>query len=171
MKRTSLLLIFGYLLIALALVACSPSGGEEEAATDSGGGDTAVQSDTVDEIPDSSGGSQTVVIGFTASQTGSQNVSSTRQVNGLNLWMDQVNAAGGIELSDGTLVTFEAVTYDDESNTDRVQELYTRLATEDEADFLISPYSSGLTAASAVIAEQYRKVMLTTGSATYYTYK
>lgn len=171
MKRTSLLLIFGYLLIALMLAACSPAGGDEEAATDSGGEDTAVTTDTVDEIPASSGGAQTVVIGFTASQTGAQNVSSTRQVNGLNLWMNQVNEAGGIVLSDGTTITFEAVTYDDESNTDRVQELYTRLATEDEADFLISPYSSGLTAASAVIAEQYGKVMITTGAASDETYK
>ena len=164
MKRTSLFLIFGYLFLALMFVACSSSGGDEEAATDSGG-------DTAAESSDSGGGEQTVVIGFTASQTGSQNVSSTRQVNGLNLWMDEVNAAGGIELSDGTKVTFSAVTYDDESNTDRVQELYTRLATEDEADFLISPYSSGLTAASAVIAEQYGKVMITTGAASDDTYK
>lgn len=172
MKRTTLFVIFGYLLLALILMACSSSGGDEEAATDSGGEDTtAVESEPADEMPDASGGSQTVVIGFTASQTGSQNVSSTRQVNGLNLWMDQVNADGGIELSDGTIVTFEAVTYDDESNTDRVQELYTRLATEDEADFLISPYSSGLTAASAVIAEQYGKVMITTGAASDDTYK
>ena len=164
MKRTSLFLMFGYLFLALMFVACSSSGGDEEAAIDSGG-------DTAAESSDSGGGEQTVVIGFTASQTGSQNVSSTRQVNGLNLWMDEVNAAGGIELSDGTKVTFSAVTYDDESNTDRVQELYTRLATEDEADFLISPYSSGLTAASAVIAEQYGKVMITTGAASDDTYK
>jgi len=171
MKRTSLFVILSYLFFILLFAACSSSGGDEEAATDTGGEDTAVESDTVDEMPDTSGGSQNVVIGFTASQTGSQNVSSTRQVNGLNLWMDQVNAAGGIKLSDGTIVTFEAVTYDDESNTDRVQELYTRLATEDEADFLISPYSSGLTAASAVIAEQYGKVMITTGAASDDTYK
>jgi branched-chain amino acid transport system substrate-binding protein len=114
---------------------------------------------------------ETVVIGFTTSNTGGQNVSSTRQVNGLMLWMEQSNAKGGVELSDGTRVMFEAVTYDDESNTDRVQELYTRLATEDEADFLISPYSSGLTAAAAVIAEQYGKVMITTGAASDSTYK
>jgi branched-chain amino acid transport system substrate-binding protein len=69
------------------------------------------------------------------------------------------------KLSDGTGVKFEGITYDDESNTDRVQELYTRLATEDNADFLISPYSSGLTAAASVIAEQYGKVMITTGAA------
>jgi branched-chain amino acid transport system substrate-binding protein len=114
---------------------------------------------------------QTVVIGFTASQTGSLNVSSTRQKNGLQLWLDQINAAGGIELSDGTVINFEAVSYDDESNKDRVQELYTRLATEDNADFLISPYSSGLTAAAAVIAEQYGKVMITTGAASDAAYK
>jgi ABC-type branched-subunit amino acid transport system substrate-binding protein len=113
----------------------------------------------------------TAVIGFTVSQTGSLNVESTRQTNGLNLWMDQVNSAGGIKLSDGTVVKFESKFYDDESNKDRVQELYTRLATEDNANFLISPYSSGLADAAAVIAEQYSKIMITTGAASDSTYK
>ena len=116
-------------------------------------------------------GERTVVIGFTASQTGKYNVESTRQVNGLNLWLNQVNDAGGITLSDGTVITFKTVSYDDESATDRVQELYTRLATDDNADFLISPYSSGLTDASAVIAEQYNKIMITTGAASDSTYQ
>jgi branched-chain amino acid transport system substrate-binding protein len=93
------------------------------------------------------------------------NVESTRQTNGLNLWMNQVNEAGGIPLADGTRVTVSSVFYDDESNGERVQELYTRLATEDNADFLISPYSSGLTASASVIAEQYGKPMITTGAA------
>jgi branched-chain amino acid transport system substrate-binding protein len=115
--------------------------------------------------------SQTVTIGFTASQTGSLNVESTRQNNGLTLWMNQVNEAGGITLDDGTVITFDSKFYDDESNKDRVHELYTRLVTEDEADFLISPYSSGLADAAAVIAEQYGKVMITTGAASDDTYK
>jgi branched-chain amino acid transport system substrate-binding protein len=114
---------------------------------------------------------ETVVIGFTTSLTGSQEVSSKRQVTGLNLWMDEVNAAGGIPLSDGTLAKFEAVTYDDESAKERVQELYTRLITEDNADFLISPYSSGLTAAASIIAEQNGKVMVTAGAAEDDAYK
>jgi ABC-type branched-subunit amino acid transport system substrate-binding protein len=113
---------------------------------------------------------KTVVIGFTASQTGKYNVESTRQINGLNLWLNQVNDGGGITLSDGTVITFDTVFYDDESSTDRVQELYTRLATDDDADFLISPYSSGLTDASAIIAEQYGKVMITCGAASDSTY-
>jgi len=114
---------------------------------------------------------KTMIIGFTASLTGKLEVSAGRQAKGLQLWLKHVNEAGGVTLSDGTVVTFDFVTYDDESNKDRVQELYTRLATEDNADLLISPYSSGLTAAAAVIAEQYGKVMLTTGAASDATYK
>lgn len=114
---------------------------------------------------------ETVTIGFTASITGKYNTESTRQVDGLQLWMDDVNNAGGIHLSDGTVLMFKATSYDDESNKDRVQELYTKLATDDDADFLISPYSSGLTAAASVIAEQYGKVMITTGAASDDNYK
>lgn len=113
---------------------------------------------------------KTMVIGFTTSQTGSLNVESTRQTNGLKLWMDQVNAAGGIKLADGTVVKFDAKFYDDESNKDRVQELYTKLVNDDKSDFLISPYSSGLADAAAVIAEQYSKIMITTGAASDSTY-
>lgn len=113
----------------------------------------------------------TVVIGFTSSLTGSQEVSSKRQVNGFTLWINQVNDAGGITLSDGTVVKFDFKTYDDESNAERVQELYTRLITEDNADFLISPYSSGLTSAASIVAEQNGKVMITTGAADDATYK
>ncbi|HEY5984051.1 MAG TPA: amino acid ABC transporter substrate-binding protein [Anaerolineales bacterium] len=114
---------------------------------------------------------KTVTIGFTASLTGSLNVESTRQNNAFNLWMKQVNEAGGVKLADGTVVKFASKFYDDESNKDRVQELYTKLATEDNADFLISPYSSGLADAAAVIAEQYGKIMITTGAASEGTYR
>jgi ABC-type branched-subunit amino acid transport system substrate-binding protein len=114
---------------------------------------------------------QTVVIGFTSSLTGSQEVSSKRQVNGFNLWMEQVNEAGGIELSNGTIIKFASHTYDDESNAERVQELYTRLVTEDGSDFLISPYSSGLTSAASIVAEQNGVVMITAGAADDDAYK
>ena len=43
------------------------------------------------------GGEKTATIGFTTSQTGSLNVESVRQTNGLNLWVEQVNAKGGIK--------------------------------------------------------------------------
>jgi branched-chain amino acid transport system substrate-binding protein len=115
--------------------------------------------------PGGSPGPRVVQIGFTASLTGKFTVESTRQINGLNLWIEQVNAAGGVRLADGSAVQFAAKFYDDESNKDRVQELYTKLVNQDRADFLISPYSSGLTDAAAVIAEQYGKIIITAGAA------
>jgi ABC-type branched-subunit amino acid transport system substrate-binding protein len=113
---------------------------------------------------------KTVVIGFTASQTGKLNVEAIRQINGLNLWVEQMNKAGGIKMPDGSKVMVQTKFYDDESNKDRVQELYTRLISSDKADFLISPYSSGLADAAAVIAQQYKKIMITTGAASESTY-
>ena len=148
MKRKQVSLISLILILSVLVVAFSPA--------------TVAQQD---------GEEVTLVIGFTSSITGKYETSSGRQVRGFNLWMEQVNETGGIKLGDGTVVEFEAVTYDDESASERVQELYTILATEDEADLLISPYSSGLTAAASVIAEQYGKVMITTGAADDNNYK
>ena len=106
-----------------------------------------------------------LVIGFTASQTGAQNVASNKQTEGLQLWLDDVKKAGGIKLKDGTVLMPEVKFYDDESKTDRVQSLYTKLINDDKVDFLISPYSSGLVKAAAVVSEQNGKVMVTAGGA------
>jgi ABC-type branched-subunit amino acid transport system substrate-binding protein len=160
MKRSMSHLLALVLLAGMLLTACGPQATPTVAATEAP--PAATQAPVVEK---------TVTIGFTASLTGSLNVESTRQSNGLKLWMDQVNNAGGIKLADGTVVKFQSKFYDDESNKDRVQELYTKLVTEDNADFLISPYSSGLADASAVIAEQYGKIMITTGAASDGTYK
>jgi ABC-type branched-subunit amino acid transport system substrate-binding protein len=121
------------------------------------------------KAPEPAAKEQTVVIGFTSSKTGSQEVPSTGQTRGLTLWLEQVNTSG-VKLADGTIVKFEPKTYDDESNKDRVQQLYTKLINDDKTHFLISPYSSGLTDAAAVIAEQYGQVMITTGAASDATY-
>jgi branched-chain amino acid transport system substrate-binding protein len=108
---------------------------------------------------------KTLKIGFTASQTGSANVESGKQLQGLQLWLDDVTKAGGIKLKDGTVVMPSLKFYDDESKTDRVQALYTQLINQDNVDVLISPYGSGLTKAAAVVSEQYGKLMITTGAA------
>jgi ABC-type branched-subunit amino acid transport system substrate-binding protein len=165
-KLLTLLMVASLFLAACgggATEAPAPAEPAEPAATAEPAETEASEEPTMEE--------QTVVVGFTSSLTGSQEVSSKRQVNGFNLWMEQVNEVGGVTLSDGTVVKFAAHTYDDESNAERVQELYTRLITEDNADFLISPYSSGLTSAASIVAEQNGKVMITTGAADDDTYK
>jgi len=168
--------LFALLLVAsMFLVACG--GGATPAATEAPSGGAAENPPTEPPAEQPAATEPpmaeevTVTIGFTSSLTGSQEVSSKRQVNGFTLWMNQVNDAGGITLSDGTVVKFDFVTYDDESNAERVQELYTRLVSEDNADFLISPYSSGLTSAASIVAEQNGKIMITTGAAEDDAYK
>ena len=108
---------------------------------------------------------KTFTIGFTQSQTGNQNVTSKRQTEGIQLWVEDVTKAGGIKLKDGTVLMPQVKFYDDESKTDRVQALYTRLINDDKVDFLLSPYSSGLVKAAAVITEQNGRLMVTAGGA------
>lgn len=112
-----------------------------------------------------------VVIGFTASQTGALNIESMRQVNGLLLWIEETNRAGGVRLAGGATATFAARFYDDESTKERVQGLYTALVSRDGARFLVSPYSSGLADAAAVIAEQHGRIMITAGAASDSTHR
>jgi ABC-type branched-chain amino acid transport systems, periplasmic component len=168
MKRFWHSSIINLFFAGMVLAACggappaTPPSGSTESPTQSTAPTAAPAQPTQAPQPPTAAG-KTVIIGFTASLTGKLNVESTRQTNGLKLWMNQVNAAGGLKLADGTVVRFEAKFYDDESSKDRVQELYTKLVNEDKADFLISPYSSGLADASAVIAEQYERIMITTG--------
>ena len=91
-------------------------------------------------------------------------------MRGIELWRDDVNAAGGIKAG-GKTYKVKFVSYDDESQNTRVQQLYTRLIVQDKAQFLFSPYSSGLVATAAIISEQYGKVMITTGGAEEKTYQ
>jgi branched-chain amino acid transport system substrate-binding protein len=116
-----------------------------------------------------SGFAQQITIGFTVSKTGALNVDSLEQYRGFELWRDQVNASGGIKAG-GKTYKIQFTSYDDESNSKRVQQLYSRMILEDKADFLFSPYSSPLTATAAVVTEQYGKIMLTTGAAEPKTY-
>jgi branched-chain amino acid transport system substrate-binding protein len=106
----------------------------------------------------------TITIGMTISHTGALNVDSLGLQRGEEMWRDQVNDAGGIKVGDKHYkVRF--VTYDDESQGARVQQLYTRLIVEDKAQFLFGPYSSGLAATASVISEEYGKLMINMGGA------
>jgi branched-chain amino acid transport system substrate-binding protein len=172
MRKKLVFLLVVLLLVGLILTACG--GGEEPANTggnepantgENSGTEDIAEENTGEDAGEPMAEEVTLKIGHTISQSGNYEANSGKQFRGFGLWMEDVNNAGGIVLSDGTAVKFETVSYDDESSADRVQELYTRLATEDEVDIMISPYSSGLTKSAGVIAEQYGKIMLAVGAA------
>ncbi len=181
LNKTPRLLWIAALLIALViLAACAPAPAPAPtaapptaapAAPTTAPAPTSAPAPTVAPLPTTAPTAapakapQPLLIGYTESKTGAQQLASKKQVEGLNLWLDDVKKAGGIKLKDGTVYMPQFKSYDDQSALDRVSQLYTTLINTDKVDFLISPYSSNLVKAAAVISEQNGKVMITAGGA------
>lgn len=107
---------------------------------------------------------QVIKVGFTVSLSGSLAEKSAMQKNGIMLWMDRVNRDGGIEFAQGSFVSLEPVFYDDKSDPELVETLYTRLIQDDNVSILLSPASPALAEVAASVANRYRKVMLVVGA-------
>lgn len=106
------------------------------------------------------GQSKEVVIGGAISQTGRYAEPAGRQVNAIKLWVDEVNARGGLL---GHKVVLRLL--DDKSDTQTAIKLYEKLITEDKVDLLIAPYSSGITEAVANVNERYKMPFVAYGAA------
>ncbi len=72
----------------------------------------------------------------------------------IQLWAEQVNARGGLNI-DGEQRLIEVIEYDDQTNPGETIKAVQRLATQDNADFIIAPYGTGLNIASAPIFARY----------------
>ncbi len=153
------------LILVLTLVACGAAAPEAAApAEDAAPGQAeaseaqaSVEENTEAEAMEVAG---TVRIGAAVSETGkyAREGKDTRQ--GYNLWLDWVNnEKGGIQVGD-ELYKVEIVFYDDEGDPDTTAKLVEKLITEDEVDFLLGPYSSGLTKSASAISEKYDKIMV-----------
>jgi branched-chain amino acid transport system substrate-binding protein len=95
-----------------------------------------------------------IVVGAVISQTGSQAPAAAEYRNGLQLWMEQVNAAGGLLAR-----KVELRLKDDGSQAARAGPAYAELVTEG-AHVLIGPYGSAATLTAAAEAERSRRIML-----------
>ena len=151
-----------FLALGLFLIACG-GGGDEPAAEDedtsSSTEDTVVE-DTTEEVMADEGCMDTITLGAAVSETGkyAREGKDTRQ--GYLTWLDWVNNEyGGIKVGDDCY-NVEIVYYDDEGDPDTAANLVERLITEDEVDFLLGPYSSGLTMSTSAIAENYGMIMV-----------
>jgi len=102
----------------------------------------------------------TIRLGAAVSETGKYAREGEDVRQGYNTWLDWVNNEyGGININ-GDRYAVELVMYDDESNPDTAANLIDKLINEDGVDFLLGPYSSGLTKATSAIAEQYGLIMV-----------
>src|SRR6266704_1601709 len=96
------------------------------------------------------GFSGTIKVGFTISLTGTKTAAN---------W---INSHGGVSVG-GKAYNISLDYYDDQSVSGNVATLYPRIIQQDGAQFLLAPYSSGLTTAAAPLADQYDRVMLSHG--------
>ncbi|MBS4021374.1 MAG: amino acid ABC transporter substrate-binding protein [Dethiobacter sp.] len=104
---------------------------------------------------------EVIKVGATISTTGNFAFASQQGIKGLELWVDEVNAQGGLYVaSQGKKVPVELVTYDDRSDTQQVTRLYERLITEDKVDLLFAPFGSTLTGVATTVTERYGKPLI-----------
>jgi branched-chain amino acid transport system substrate-binding protein len=84
----------------------------------------------------------------------------------IQLWAHQVNARGGLRMKDGTRRKVEIIEIDDRTNPGETIKAVQRLATQDKADFILAPYSTGLNLAAAPIFAKYGYPQITSTSIT-----
>ena len=99
-------------------------------------------------------------VGVTASLTGELAAPGREQLEGIRMWVEDINGRGALL---GRRV--ELVYYDDKSDPATSARLYEKLITEDRVDLLLGPYSSTLTLEASTVAERHNFPMLATGAA------
>ena len=80
---------------------------------------------------------------------------AVKQQMGYNLWAEQANKAGGINVG-GKKYKVEIVYGDYQSNTPRSIQLSEQMITQDKVDFIFAPFGSGAAKAASVISEKYK---------------
>jgi branched-chain amino acid transport system substrate-binding protein len=82
-----------------------------------------------------------------------------KQKQGYDLWANQVNLAGGINVA-GKKMKVEIVYIDYQSNTPRAVQATERLITQDNVQFVFAPFGSGAAKAASTVAERYGVPMI-----------
>ncbi len=95
----------------------------------------------------------TIILGAAVSLTGKYSTNGEHTKNGYELAVKRINDMGGVKVG-GKSYKFKVLYYDDESNSKRAAQLAERLIKQDGVEFMLGPYSSGLTKAIAPITEE-----------------
>lgn len=100
------------------------------------------------------------------SLTGTYAGTCSKIVAGIQATIKWVNEThGGVDIGATTKATLELAYQDDASDDDRVEALTQAACDDAAADFILAPYSSGLTETAAVVAEKCKKTLLVHGGA------
>lgn len=97
----------------------------------------------------------TIRVGAPLPITGPLSPEATKLQNGINLWVETANKAGGIKVGDKRMKV-EVIAVDYQSNTPRAVQAAEKLITEDKVNFLFSPMGSGATKAASSVSEKHQ---------------
>lgn len=103
-----------------------------------------------------------IVIGAVRSQTGVFALfDQTAFGPCYRMWVDQVNADGGIFVKEyNKKMPVKLIVYDDTSDMGQMTQLYQKLILQDKVDFLLPPVSTAFLSAAVPIAAQYGYLMI-----------
>ena len=120
----------------MVVVGCAPSQSKSDSSSKDSG-----------KVPD------TIVIGSTLPLTGAESKTGGRYKQGYELAVDEINAAGGIDVN-GKKVKVELKLLDDTSDQAKAVNLAQRLITSDKVNAFLGTYSTSLVEAQSTVAEQ-----------------
>lgn len=102
---------------------------------------------------------ETITLGSAISLTGKYATNGVHAKNGYDFAIQKIKDNGGIQIGE-TCYNFDVIYYDDESKGDRGATLAERLINQDGVQYMLGPYSSGLTKAIAPVTEEYQIPMV-----------
>lgn len=100
-----------------------------------------------------------LVLGSAISLTGKYATNGVHAQNGYEFAIKKIDENGGVNIGD-KCYNFKVTYYDDESKGDRGATLAERLISQDNVQYMLGPYSSGLTKAIAPVTEKYQIPMV-----------
>ncbi|MCZ6722667.1 MAG: amino acid ABC transporter substrate-binding protein [Gammaproteobacteria bacterium] len=100
-----------------------------------------------------------IVLGSAISLTGKYATNGIHAQKGYEYGISVIKENGGVKVG-GKCYNFKVIYYDDESKGDRGATLAERLISQDKVQYMLGPYSSGLTKAIAPVTEKYKIPMV-----------
>ncbi len=95
-------------------------------------------------------------LGYSVAKTGLFAEAGAEQNRVYELWRDQVNARGGLDVGGKGRRRIELVSYDDQSVPGNAVKIYEKLITDDKVDLLLAPWGTPFHIAIAPVVERYK---------------
>ena len=105
-----------------------------------------------------------IKLGCAISFTGGESRTGKLYRDSYDMAVEQINKKGGVKVGSDTY-QLKIVYYDDESDPTKSSKFVEKLVAEDKVDFLLGPYSSGITIPDSLVAQRYKVPMIEGGGA------